>query len=87
MARATTQPTTDMVCGIWYLKTPTVFVPWQLSKPMSLLLDPDFRLFAISMIIALLLAVAVAEILAQRKHRLALQALRTGRDCHQKGSK
>lgn len=52
---------------------------------MSLLLDPDFRLFAISMIIALLLAVAVAEILAQRKHRLALQALRTGRDV-QKGS-
>lgn len=52
---------------------------------MNLLLDPDFRLFAISMIIALLLAVAVAEILAQRKHRLALQALRTGRDCHQKG--
>lgn len=69
----------------WDLKTPTVSVPWQLSKPMNLLLDPDFRLFAISMIIALLLAVAVAEILAQRKHRLALQSLRTGRDT-QKGS-
>lgn len=86
MARATTRPTTDMVCGIWYLKTkPAASVPWQLSNLMNLLLDPDFRLFAISMIIALLLAVAVAEILAQRKHRLALQSLRVGRDCHPKG--
>lgn len=84
MARATTQPTTDMVCGIWYLKTPTVSVPWQLSL-MNLLFDPEFQRWLGSMFLAFLVAVAVAEILAQRKHRLALQSLRTGRDI-QKGS-
>ena len=52
---------------------------------MNLLFDPDFRLFATSMIIALLLAVAVAMILAERKHRLALRALHTGRDIQKGG--
>lgn len=37
------------------------------------------------MLVAFLLAVAVAEIMAQRKHHLAIQALRNGRDCHPKG--
>lgn len=52
---------------------------------MEILTDPTFKPFAISIIIALLLAIAVAEILAQRKHRLALQALRTGRDIQKGG--
>lgn len=50
-----------------------------------ILLEPDFQHFALTILLAALVAVAVAEILAQRKHRLALQALRTGRHIHQKG--
>jgi dolichyl-phosphate-mannose--protein O-mannosyl transferase len=51
----------------------------------NLFLDPEFQYWLASMFLAFLVAIAVAEILAQRKHRLALQALRTGRDCHPKG--
>lgn len=66
---------------------PAVFVPWQLSNPMNLhiLFEADFQHFLLMMGLAFLVAVAVAEILAQRKHRLALQALRTGRDIQKGG--
>jgi hypothetical protein len=61
-------------------------VPWQLFTHMpNLFLDPEFQYWLASMFLAFLVAIAVAEILAQRKHRLALQTLRTGRDCHPKG--
>lgn len=50
-----------------------------------ILLETDFQQFILVMFLGLLVAVAVAEILAQRKHRMALQSLRTGRDCHPKG--
>lgn len=50
-----------------------------------ILLETDFQQFILMMFLAFLVAIAVAEIMAQRKHRLALQALRTGRDIHQKG--
>lgn len=69
----------------WDLKTPAVSVPWQLSNLMNLLFDPEFQRWLGSMFLAFLVAVAVAEILAQRKHRLALQALRTGRDIQKGG--
>lgn len=52
---------------------------------LHLLFEPEFQQFLFTMLSAFLVAVAVAEILAQRKHRTALQALRTGRDIHQKG--
>lgn len=81
MARATIQPSTTTVRH----SGPAASVPWQLSNLMNLLLDPEFQRWLGSMFLAFLVAVAVAEILAQRKHRLALQALRTGRDCHPKG--
>ncbi len=66
---------------------PAVSVPWQLSNLMSfhLLFETDFQHFLLMMLLAFLVAVAVAEILAQRKHRLALQALRTGRDIQKGG--
>jgi len=62
-------------------------VPWQLSNLMNfhLLFETDFQQFILMMFLAFLVAVAVAEILAQRKHRLALQALRTGRDIQKGG--
>lgn len=50
-----------------------------------LLLETDFQQFILMMFLAFLVAVAVAEILAQRKHRLAVQALRTGRDIQKGG--
>lgn len=52
---------------------------------MNLLFDPVFQQFLLMMFLAFLVAIAVAEILAQRKHRLALQALRTGRDIQKGG--
>lgn len=52
---------------------------------MNLLFDPEFQRWLGSMLLAFLVAVAVAEILAQRKHRMALQALRTGRDIQKGG--
>ena len=50
-----------------------------------LLFETDFQYFLLMMVLAFAVAIAVAEILAQRKHRLVIQALRTGRDIHQKG--
>ena len=70
--------------GLHYIESPE-FRPWQLFTHMNLFLDPEFQYWLASMFLAFLVAIAVAEILAQRKHRLALQALRTGRDCHPKG--
>jgi hypothetical protein len=52
---------------------------------MDFLFDPDFQQWLGSMFVALLLAWSVAEILAQRKHRMAHQALRTGRDIQKGG--
>jgi len=52
---------------------------------LHILFEADFQHFLLMMLLAFLVAVAVAEILAQRKHRLALQALRTGRDIQKGG--
>lgn len=50
-----------------------------------LLFETDFQYFLLMMVLAFAVAIAVAEIMAQRKHRLALQALRTGRDIQKGG--
>lgn len=52
---------------------------------LHILFEADFQHFALTILLASLVAVAVAEILAQRKHRLAVQALRTGRDIQKGG--
>lgn len=52
---------------------------------LHLLLEPEFQQFLFTMLSAFLVAVAVAEILAQRKHKTALETLRTGRDIQKGG--
>jgi len=64
---------------------PSPFRGNYLPMNLHILFEADFQHFLLMMLLAFLVAVAVAEILAQRKHRLALQALRTGRDIQKGG--
>lgn len=72
---------------MWGIEDTPASVPWQLFNFMDTLFDPEFQWWLGSMLVAFLLAIAVAEIMAQRKHHLAIQALRNGRDIQKGGTR